>query len=76
MHDILDLDRRGLPGAFVATVEFEQAAEAQGNALGFHPFKLYVEHPIQDRTEDEMRAIADAAFASVLDALVDDKLRA
>jgi len=62
-----------LPGAFVATVEFEQAAEAQGNALGFHPFRLYVQHPIQVRTEDEMRAIADAAFPSVLASLVEVK---
>ena len=70
MHDILDLDRRGIPGAFIATVEFEQAAEAQGDALGYHPHQLFVEHPIQDRTDEEMRSIAEQAFPSVLKALV------
>ncbi|MBL6687641.1 MAG: hypothetical protein ISP92_05380 [Pseudomonadales bacterium] len=71
MHDILDLDRRGIPGAFIATVEFEQAAAAQGESLGFHPYRLFVEHPIQDRTDDEMRIIAESAFPDVLNALVE-----
>jgi len=26
---------------------------------------LFVAHPIQDRTDDEMRALADAAYAKV-----------
>ncbi|MAU91104.1 MAG: hypothetical protein CBD42_002065 [Gammaproteobacteria bacterium TMED182] len=69
MHDILDLDRRGLPGAFVATVEFEQAAQAQGDSLGFHPYQLFVEHPIQDRTDDEVRQIAETVFPQVINAL-------
>jgi hypothetical protein len=69
LHDILDLDRRGLPGAFVATVEFEQAAQAQGDSLGFHPRQLFVEHPIQDRTDDEVRQIAETVFPQVINAL-------
>jgi len=69
LHDILDLDRRGLPGAFVATVEFEQAAQAQGDSLGFHPHQLFVEHPIQDRTDDEVRQIAETVFPQVIYAL-------
>jgi len=31
---------------------------------------VYVEHPIQDRTDAEMIAIADAAFEKLVDALV------
>ena len=70
MHDIVDLENRGLPGVFVATVEFESGAAAQARALGADPAVVYVPHPIQDRTDDEMVAIADAAFSALIDRLV------
>ena len=66
MHDIADLDGRGIPGGMIATTAFEQAAISQGRALGFDPAIVYVPHPIQDRTDDEIRAIADDALNSVL----------
>jgi hypothetical protein len=70
VHDIIDLEARGIPGVFVATTEFVDGAEHQAKALGADPAAVYVEHPIQDRTDDEMIAIADAAFAQVVAALV------
>lgn len=51
---------------FVASDEFVEAAAAQGKALGFEPAAFYVPHPIQDRTDDEIRALADAAFEEIL----------
>lgn len=69
MHDITDLERRGIPGVFVASQVFTEAAELQGNALGFHPASLFVEHPIQDRTDDEMREIADKAVNALISKL-------
>ncbi len=66
MHDIVDLEGRGVPGVFVATVEFVDGAAAQARALGADPAAVYVPHPIQDRTDAEMAAIADAALAEVL----------
>ncbi len=66
MHDILDLDRRGLPGGFVASEEFVEAASAQAKSLGFDPHKVFVPHPIQDRTDEEMQQIAENAFDEVL----------
>lgn len=66
MHDIADLDRRGIPGGFVASNEFREAAAAQAKSLGFDPFKVFVEHPIQDRTDAEMQDIAERAFQAVL----------
>lgn len=66
MHDITDFERRGVPGVFVASAVFVDAAEAQGSALGFQPERLFVEHPIQDRTDDEMVAIADKAVDSLI----------
>ena len=70
MHDISDLERRGVPGVYVATVEFEDAANAQARALGIDAAKVLTEHPIQDRTDDEMTAIADAAIEQLTAALV------
>ena len=63
---MLDLDQRGVPGAMVATTAFEQAAAAQSRSLGYEPAIVYVPHPIQDRTDEELRDIADAAFDAVL----------
>ena len=69
MHDIIDLEGRGLPGVFVASSEFDDAAKAQAHALGVTPRWVLVPHPIQDRTDDEMRALADAAVEPILNAL-------
>ena len=66
MHDIADLEGRGLPGIFVASTEFVDAADAQAAALGFDPARVFVAHPIQDRTDDEMAALADAAVDEIL----------
>jgi hypothetical protein len=69
VHDIADLERRGIPGIFLASTEFVDAAEAQAVALGFPAARVFVPHPIQDRTDDEMRALADAAVEEILAAL-------
>ncbi len=58
-----------MPAVFVATTEFEEAAEAQATALGFDPAVVYVPHPIQDRTDEEIRAIADDALDSILSSI-------
>lgn len=53
----------------VASREFVVAAEAQARALGADPARVFVPHPIQDRTDDEIRALADAALEEILRAL-------
>ena len=70
MHDIVDLEARGIPGVFIASSEFESGAQAQANALGFADVaRCFVTHPIQDRTDDEMRElarqVADEALAAI-----------
>lgn len=62
----MDLDSRGVAGGMVATTAFEQAARAQSDALGFEPAVVYVPHPIQDRSDAEIRTIADEAVPAVL----------
>jgi hypothetical protein len=67
VHDIVDLERRGIPGVFVASAEFITAAVAQSTSLGFPTVaRVFTPHPIQDRTDDEMRAYADAAYADIV----------
>ncbi len=70
MHDIADLESRGLPGVGVASSEFVQAAAAQSVSLGFDAAMVFVAHPIQDRSDDEMRALADAALPGIVARLV------
>ena len=66
MHDIVNLESSGLPGVMVASSEFVDAASAQADALGADPDRVFVAHPIQDRTDDEMRALADGALDEIL----------
>lgn len=75
MHDTVDLEDRGLPSVFVATVEFVTGADAQAKALGAVPSAVYVEHPIQDRTDEEMEAIADRAVDQLVAALTGARSR-
>ncbi len=71
MHDIADLERRGLVGVFLASAAFANAARAQGAALGFPAPHVLVPHPVQDRTDAELRAVAEDAYPAVLAALTD-----
>ncbi|NQY58056.1 MAG: hypothetical protein HRT86_16530 [Ilumatobacteraceae bacterium] len=67
MHDISELELRGVPGMFVASDQFVDAANAQSTSLGFASVaRVFTPHPIQDRTDDEMVAYADAAFDEIL----------
>ena len=69
MHDIADLEGRGIPSVFVASTEFVDAAAAQVRSIGLDVARVFVPHPIQDRTDDEMRALADVALDEILRAL-------
>ena len=73
MHDIRDLEDRGLVGVGIVSTEFIVAAAAQNASLGYDPALVFIPHPIQDRTDDEMRTLADQAFDSILRALSEPK---
>lgn len=66
MHDIVNLESGGMPGVMIASSEFVDAASAQAAALGADPARVFVAHPIQDRTDDEMRALADGVLDEIL----------
>ena len=63
------LDKLGIPGLMVATTDFVPAAGAQSKSLGFEPAIIWVEHPIQNRSEAELKDIAYDAFSPILETL-------
>jgi hypothetical protein len=66
VHDIADLERRGVPAVFVASDVFVDAAETQAKALGVPVARFFVAHPIQDRTDAELVALADDALEGLV----------
>ena len=62
----MNFDSRGIPGISVVTTGFTDAVEKQSKALGFEPAILYVPHPIQNRTADELKRIADDTIEPAL----------
>ena len=65
-----NLEARGIPSVGVATTEFIQDAEAQAKALGTDPALVFIPHPVQDRTDEELRALADEHFEAIVKLLV------
>lgn len=57
---------------FIASSEFVAAADAQSAALGADPARVFVAHPIQDRTDAELAALADNAVDEILAMLASD----
>lgn len=62
----MNFDERGIPGVSVVTTGFGDAVEVQSKALGFEPAVVYVPHPIQNRTAEELKKIADDAVEPAL----------
>ena len=56
-----------MPAVPVVTGEFQTAARAQATALNRPDFDaVYVPHPIQDQTKQEIEARADAALLEIV----------
>ena len=72
MHDTVWFEIQRKPSVFLASSAFVDAAEAQAKALGLPDVRrIFVPHPIQDATDDEMRAKADGVVDEVIAALID-----
>lgn len=46
--------------------EFKPGAVAQSKSLGFEPAIVWVAHPIQNRTPDELVSLADGVIGEIL----------
>ena len=70
MHDSIWFEINGKPTVVVASDVFVDAAEAQSKALGLPEApRVFVPHPIQDATDEELCARADAIVDQVIAAL-------
>jgi hypothetical protein len=70
LHDTVWFEIQGKPAVSIASSEFVDAAETQARALGMNGARrVFVAHPIQDATDEEMREKADAVIDEVIDAL-------
>ena len=68
MHDSVWFELNKKPAVFVASDAFVDAADAQATALGLADVRrVFVPHPIQDATDEEMRAKADAIIDAVIE---------
>ena len=65
------LERLGIPTAAVATAPFLDEALEQARLLGMPDYRMvYIPHPVQLLTLDELRAQADAVFEQIVARLV------
>lgn len=62
----MNFDSRGIAGVSIITTEFRDAVEVQSRALGFKPAVVYTPHPIQNRSADELKQIADDVIERAL----------
>jgi hypothetical protein len=70
VHDSVWFEVNRKPSVVIASDVFIDAAEKQAAALGLPEVRrVFVPHPIQDATDDEMRAKADAIVDQVIAAL-------
>ncbi len=73
MHDTFWFETQSIPAVAVASSEFGEAAISQRGALGMEGARyVLVPHPIQDATDDEMRAKAALALGQIIAALTEN----
>jgi len=70
LRDVLEFESLGRPAVLLASSAFIDAAERQAALLGQPALRrAFVPHPVQDRRDDEMHAMARAVADEVLAAL-------
>ena len=70
LRDVLEFEREGRPAVLVASDVFSAAANKQARMLGQPAARrAFVPHPVQDRTDDELRALARSVVDELLGAL-------
>ena len=70
LRDVVEFEALGKPAVLIASDAFTRAADEQSQLLGQPGLRrVFVEHPVQDRTDDELRAAARAVADQVLAAI-------
>ena len=67
VHDLVRLERRGIPTAGIGTIPFADEALEQARLLGMPELRMVLlPHPIQLLDPDQLDQLADSALARVL----------
>jgi hypothetical protein len=67
---MVELERRGIPTAAVATEPFVDEALEQARVLGMPDYRMvYVPHPVQLLTLEQLHGYADQAFDQIVERL-------
>lgn len=70
LRDVLEFESLGRPAVLIASSAFVQAADEQAALLGQPALRrAFVAHPVQDRTDDEVRAMARTVAAEAIAAV-------
>jgi glutamyl-tRNA reductase len=70
LRDVVEFEGAGRPAVLIASDAFVQAADEQAHKLGQAELRrAFVAHPIQDRTDEEMQALAAKIVDEALVAL-------
>lgn len=70
LRDVLEFERIGKPAVLVASDVFTGAADKQARMLGQPGARRsFVPHPIQDRTDDELRELARSVMHDLVGTL-------
>ena len=70
VHDLVRLERRGIPTAGIGTLPFADEALEQARLLGMPDLRmLLIPHPVQLLSQEELDALADDIFDRVLEHL-------
>jgi hypothetical protein len=70
VHDSVFFEINGKPAITIASNQFADAAEVQAKALGLPDLQcVFVQHPIADNEDDEIRRKADRIVDQLVSAL-------
>ena len=70
LRDVVELEGAQVPAVLVASDVFAGAAAKAGGALGLPDVRrVFVAHPVQDRTDEELRTLAAGVVDDALAAL-------
>ena len=67
VHDVVRLEKRGVPTVNVGTEAFLDEALEQARVLGMADYRMiWLPHPVATRSTDEMQALARAHAAMII----------
>ncbi len=67
VHDVVRLERLGIPTAAVGTEPFVDEALEQARVLGMPEYRMtFLPHPVQLLSDAELEALADAVLPRIL----------